>query len=78
MYSNSSWTQTGVWRKGSATSKAVKTHMESGRHRGDESKQDPCPKQDTEEEGDMTGSEITPVKLGHTSRRVQPREDKSP
>ena len=52
--------------------------MESGMKRGDESKQDPCPKQDTEEERDMTGSEIPPVKLGHTSRRVQPSEDKSP
>lgn len=78
MCSNSSWTQTGVWRKGSATSKAVKIHMELGMKRGDESKQDPCPKQDTEEERDMTGSEIPPVKLGHTSRRVQPSEDKSP
>lgn len=61
--SSFSWTQTGVWRKGSATSKAVKIHMESGMKRGDESKQDPCPKQDTEEEGGYDGLRDAPCEV---------------
>lgn len=37
--------------------------MESGMKRGDESKQDPCPKQDTEEEGGYDGLRDAPCEV---------------